>query len=81
MTDNNKKTLIDFAKVVALGILGFAGIITIAGVWNAVTLGSIGSFYGWIATLNLGTTGFGVYSLYKKLFPKVEKKAQDNKVE
>lgn len=74
MTDSNKENLIQFAKVAAIGILGFAGIIVSAGVWNAVALGAIGSFYGWVAGLNLLTSGFGVYSLYKKLFPKTDKK-------
>ena len=74
MTDRNKETLIHFAKVGAVVILGFAGIIASAGVWNAITLGAIGGFYGWVAGLNLLTSGFGVYSLYKKFFPKVEKK-------
>ena len=79
MTDSNKENLIDFAKVAAIGILGFAGIIASAGVWNAVVIGAIDSFYGWVAALNLGTTGFGVYSLYKKFFPKPVKKENEDK--
>lgn len=69
-TENTNKTLVEFAKVAALFILGIAGIAASAGVWNAVALGAIGKFYGWIAGLNLLTSGFGVYSLYKKFFPK-----------
>ena len=72
MTDKNRESLLQFAKTFTLMILGFAGIITSAGVWNAVALGAIGSFYGWVAGLNLGTVGFGVYHLYTKFFPKKE---------
>lgn len=74
MTESNKKTLEDFGKVAALGLLGFGAIIASAGVWNAVALGAIGSFYGWVAGVNLVTAGFGVYSLYTKFFPKPVKK-------
>lgn len=70
MTESNKETLIHFGKVVALGLVGFIAIITSAGVWNGVANGAIGSFYGWVAGINLIVEGFGVYSLYKKLFPK-----------
>lgn len=70
MTENNKETLIQFGKVVALGLVGIIAIITAAGVWNGVADDAIGSFYGWVAGLNLIAEGFGVWSLYKKLFPK-----------
>ena len=70
MTENNKETFRQFGKVVLLGLVGFIAIIAAAGVWNGVANGAIGSFYGWVAGLNLIAEGFGVYSLYKKLFPK-----------
>ena len=70
MTENNKETFRQFGKVVLLGLVGFIAIITSAGVWNGVANGAIGSFYGWVAGLNLIAEGFGVWSLYKKLFPK-----------
>jgi hypothetical protein len=79
MTDSNKETLIQFAKVAGFGLACFAALIAAAGVWNAVALGAIGSFYGWVAGANLAVEGFGFYTLYKKLFPKKTKK--DEKAE
>jgi hypothetical protein len=79
MTDNNKETFRQFGKVVLLGLVGFIAIITSAGVWNGVANGAIGSFYGWVAGLNLIAEGFGVYSLYKKLFPKIADNKQNER--
>ena len=72
MNESNKATLIQFAKVLALALLGMIAIITSAGVWNGVHAGAISSFYGWVAGLNLIAEGFGVWSLYKFLFKKEE---------
>jgi hypothetical protein len=72
MTESNKETLIHFGKVVALFLLGMIAIITSAGVWNGVHAGAIGSFYGWVAGLNLVAEGFGIWSLWKFLFKKKE---------
>lgn len=72
MTQSNKETLVHFGKVVALFLLGMIAIITSAGVWNGVHAGAIGSFYGWVAGLNLIAEGFGIWSLWKFLFKKVE---------
>jgi len=72
MTESNKETLIHFGKVVALFLLGMIAIITSAGVWNGVHAGAIGSFYGWVAGLNLVAEGFGIWSLWKFLFKKEE---------
>lgn len=72
---NNKETLIKFAKVAGFGLACFAALITIAGIWNAVALGAIGSFYGWVGTANLVVEGFGLYALYKKLFKNETKKS------
>ena len=72
MNESNKKTLIEFGKVVALFLLGMIAIITSAGVWNSVHAGAIGSFYGWVAGLNLIAEGFGIWSLWKFLFKKKE---------
>jgi uncharacterized membrane protein len=79
MTDSNKNTLIQFGKVALLLILGMIAIITSAGVWNGVAGGAIGSFYGWVAGINLIAEGFYIYLLYKKLFPKAVKKDPDVK--
>lgn len=72
MTESNKATLIQFGKVAALFLLGIIAIITSAGVWNGVHAGVIGSFYGWVAGLNLIAEGFGIWSLWKFLFKKAE---------
>jgi hypothetical protein len=72
MNESNKKTLVEFGKVFALFILGMIAIITSAGVWNGVHAGAIGSFYGWVAGLNLIAEGFGVWSLWKFFFKKQE---------
>lgn len=72
MTQSNKETLVHFGKVVALFLLGMIAIITSAGVWNGVHAGAIGSFYGWVAGLNLIAEGFGIWSLWKFLFKKTE---------
>ena len=72
MNESNKKTLVEFGKVLALFILGMIAIITSAGVWNGVHAGAIGSFYGWVAGLNLIAEGFGVWSLWKFFFKKQE---------
>jgi hypothetical protein len=77
MTESNKETLIQFAKVAGFGLACFAALITAAGVWNAVALGAIGSFYGWVAGANLVVEGFGFWSLYKKLFPKKTKEDKE----
>lgn len=70
MTDQNKETLKEFGKVAGFAIACFIAIIATAGVWNGVALGVIGSFYGWVAGVNIAMEGFGFYKLYKKLFPK-----------
>ena len=72
MNESNKKTLVEFGKVFALFLLGIIAIITSAGVWNGVHAGAIGSFYGWVAGLNLIAEGFGVWSLWKFFFKKQE---------
>ena len=72
MTESNKETLVHFGKVVALFLLGMIAIITSAGVWNGVHAGAIGSFYGWVAGLNLVAEGFGIWSLWKFFFKKEE---------
>ena len=72
MNESNKKTLIEFGKVIVLFLIGMIAIITSAGVWNGVHAGAIGSFYGWVAGLNLIAEGFGVWSLWKFLFKKPE---------
>ena len=72
MNESNKKTLVEFGKVFALFLLGMIAIITSAGVWNGVHAGTIGSFYGWVAGLNLIAEGFGVWSLWKFFFKKQE---------
>lgn len=66
----NKETMTEFGKVVALFLIGFMVIITSSGVWNGVAAGAVDSFYGWVAGINFIIEGFGVYSLYKKWFPK-----------
>lgn len=81
MTDKNKESLIQFAKVAGFGIACFAALIASAGVWNAVALGAIDAFYGWVAGANLIVEGFGFYSLYKKLFVKPVKKEEEEKKE
>lgn len=72
MTQSNKETLIHFGKIIALYLLGMIAIITSAGVWNGVHAGNIGSFYGWIAGLNLIVEGFGIWGFWKFLFKKSE---------
>ena len=65
---DNKKTLITFSKVAILFILGIFVIAASAGALNyAVTAGS---FYAVAGVLNLGVSGFSIYSLYKRLFKK-----------
>ena len=65
---DNKKTLDTFWRVLVLFILGMFAIVTSAGALNyAVTAGA---FYAIAGVLNLGISGFGIYSLYKLLFKK-----------
>ena len=70
MTEANKETLITFGKVASLMLLAIVAIISAAGVWNAAALKAIGSFYGWVAGVNICAEGFGIYKLYKYLFSK-----------
>lgn len=70
MTDSNKETMVKFGKVALVGLLGMIAIITSAGVWNGVHEGAIGSFYGWVAGINLIAEGFGIYKLAKYFFKK-----------
>ena len=74
MTESNKQTLIRFAKVAAVGLLGIIAIMVSAAVWNGVAGGNIDPFLGWVAGINFIAEGFGVWSLAKKFFPKQEKK-------
>lgn len=76
---DNKETLKRFGKVVLLVLVGFIALITSCGVWNGVAEGAIGSFYGWVAGINLVSEGVGTYFLYKKLFPRKEKKEEEDK--
>jgi len=80
MTNSNKETLIHFAKVLLFAIICGGIIITLAGILNAVTLGAIGSFYGWVAGFSFIVEIFGVISLYKKLFPKGTEKKEEKPV-
>lgn len=77
MTDLNKKSLLTFAKVIGIGVPAFIALITFSGVLNAVVANGISSFYGWAAGINLIIQGFGVYSLYKKFFPRVVKESNN----
>ena len=74
MTEPNKKRLTDFGKVLLLVVIGFVALIAANGVWNGVAANAVDSFYGWVAGLNIIAEGFGIWFLYKKLFPKTEKK-------
>ena len=77
MTETNKENLIYWCKGLLLGLIGFLAIITSSGVWNGVANDAINSFYGWVAGLNLIAEGFCIWVLYKKLFPKKEKKDEN----
>ena len=61
---NNNESLIQFAKVLALFIVGMLGIIVSANAMNT------GGFYLVCGILNLGITAWADYCLYKKLFNK-----------
>lgn len=73
MTEPNKKRLVSFGKGLFLVLVGFIALITSNGVWNGVAAKAIDPFYGWVAGLNLITVAFGIWTLYKKFFPKVKK--------
>lgn len=73
MNDRDKKSLKEFGSVVLVMLVIAAAIITSAGVWNAVALKAIPSFYGWVAGVNAVVEGFGIYKLIKKLFKKEDK--------
>lgn len=62
MNESNKESLIKFAKVLALFIVGLIGIIVSANSMNT------GGFYFVLGILNLGIVGWADYSLYKLLF-------------
>ena len=62
MNESNKKSLIKFAKVLALFIVGLIGTIVSANSMNT------GGFYLVLGILNLGIVGWADYSLYKLLF-------------
>ena len=70
MTDSNKENLIHWGKGVLVGLVAFIAIIAAAGIWNGTSSGNVDAFYGWAAAFNLVIEGVGVWSLYKKLFPK-----------
>ena len=76
MAKFDNETLVQFGKAVGFGLACFAAIITTVGVWNAIAVGAIEGFYGWVAGANLVVEGFGFYSLYRKLFPKKVKKTE-----
>ena len=62
MNESNKESLIKFAKVLALFIVGLIGIIVSANSMNT------GGIYLVLGILNLGIVGWADYSLYKLLF-------------
>ena len=79
MTDSNKENLIHWGKGVLVGLVAFIAIIAAAGVWNGTSSGNVDAFYGWVAAFNLIIEGVGVWSLYKKFFPKKVDDKQDEK--
>ena len=79
MTDSNKENLIHWGKGVLVGLVAFIAIIAAAGVWNGTSSGNVDAFYGWVAAFNLIIEGVGVWSLYKKLFPKKVDDKQDER--
>ena len=64
MNESNKESLIKFAKVLALFIVGLIGIIVSANAMND------GGFYLVCGILNLGIAAWADYSLYKLFFKK-----------
>lgn len=64
MRPENKESLIKFAKVLALFVVGMLGVIVSANAMNT------GGFYLFCGICNLGITAWADYSLYKLLFKK-----------
>lgn len=60
--DNNFKK---FGWVVFVMVSILLLIITSSGVWNAVALKSIDSFYGWIAGINFIVSAFFIWKYFR----------------
>ena len=76
MTNQNKENLVQFGKVAMFGLLVFAAIIALMGIYNGC---GINSFYGFVGTLNFAVEVFFFevfffVKLYKKLFKEEKQK-------
>ena len=67
MNENNKKTLVQFLKVLSVFLLGFIALITNVEIFNMVHEGCTDLFHGWVAFFNLVAEGFGVYFYQKAI--------------
>lgn len=72
MRQENKESLIKFAKVIALFVVGMLGIVVSANAMNT------GGFYVFAGILNFGTVAYASWNLYKYFFKK-EKPKEDEK--
>lgn len=70
MTDSNKRNIKEFAKVLALFILGFLAIITNVEIWNCASNGATDGFHVWVSILNFIFEGFAIFEVWKWLFKK-----------
>ena len=67
MNENNKKTLVQFLKVLSVFLLGFIALITNVEIFNMAAKGYTDGFHVVVAILNLIAEGFGVYFYQKAI--------------
>ena len=72
MTDNNKQSLIQFAKVLLIFILAFVVIIPNAEIWNLASQHLTDGFHVVLSVLNFVFGGLCTFALGRKLLKKNE---------
>ena len=70
MTERNKQTLIKFAKILCLVIIGFVALITNVEIWNVASDGGTDGFHVVLSIINLLLEGAAIFFFGKWLFKK-----------
>ena len=80
MNEDNKKTLVQFLKVLSVFLLGFIALIVNVEIFNMAAGGHTDGFHVVLAIINLVAEGVGIYFYQKAIGAfgekKVEKKSE-----
>ena len=67
MNESNKKTLVQFLKVLSVFLLGFVALITNVEIFNMAHAGHTDGFHVVLAIINFIAEGFGIYFYQKAI--------------